>query len=202
MGAIENPKQQQIVSTARSLFWKFGIRRVSIEEICREANVSKMTFYKYFNNKVTLVKFILDEITAESMVKYQQIMNQNVSFAEKVKQSIQLKIEQTNDLTQEFFADIHKNADPEIRKYFNKKAQESIQVIRNDYVKAQQQGHVRPDIKPEFILYFLNHLFEMARDEKLIKFYDSPQDLILELTNFFFFGILPWNNRKQESKDD
>ena len=188
MGAIENPKQQQIVSTARSLFWKFGIRRVSIEEICREANVSKMTFYKYFNNKVTLVKFILDEITAESMVKYQQIMNQNVSFAEKVKQSIQLKIEQTNDLTQEFFADIHKNADPEIRKYFNKKAQESIQVIRNDYVKAQQQGHVRPDIKPEFILYFLNHLFEMARDEKLIKFYDSPQDLILELTNFFFFG--------------
>ena len=31
-----NVKYQDIVSTARDLFWKFGIKRVSIEEICKE----------------------------------------------------------------------------------------------------------------------------------------------------------------------
>ena len=62
-----NPKQNQIISTAQSLFWKYGMRRVSIEEICRDARVSKMTFYKFFKNKVDLVKFILDKIMDESM---------------------------------------------------------------------------------------------------------------------------------------
>jgi AcrR family transcriptional regulator len=41
-----NLKLARIASTAEKLFMKFGIRRVSVEEICREASVSKMTFYK------------------------------------------------------------------------------------------------------------------------------------------------------------
>ena len=74
MKEITNPKLEQIFSTARSLFMRYGIRRVSIEEICREANVSKMTFYKHFRNKVDILKFIIERMTSESMDKYNEIM--------------------------------------------------------------------------------------------------------------------------------
>jgi len=30
----------------------------------------------------------------------------------------------------------------------------------------------------------------MVTDEKLMAFYESPQQLIIETTNFFFYGIL------------
>ena len=49
-----NPKYLDIFKTAKDLFWKYGIKRVSIEEICKEAKVSKMTFYKFFPNKIEL----------------------------------------------------------------------------------------------------------------------------------------------------
>ncbi|MBE9509365.1 MAG: TetR family transcriptional regulator, partial [Bacteroidetes bacterium] len=39
MKDIDNQKFQQIITTAKELFWKFGIKRVTIEEICQEANV-------------------------------------------------------------------------------------------------------------------------------------------------------------------
>ena len=38
----DNKKFQDIVATAKTLFWKHGIKRVTIEELCKEASASKM----------------------------------------------------------------------------------------------------------------------------------------------------------------
>lgn len=191
MSVSQNPKQTQIIQTARALFWKYGMNRVSVEEICREAHISKMTFYKYFKNKNEVAIAILDAIKEEGMRKYQDIMSQNIPFVEKARLSIQLKMEQTEDLSSEFFNDLHRNADPEVKVYFQNMFQDSIQLILSDYLKAQKRGDIRKNIKPEFILYFLNHIVHMANDDQLASLYQSPQDMIMELTNFFFYGILP-----------
>jgi len=188
---MNNPKKQQIITTARDLFWKYGFRRVSIEEICREANVSKMTFYKHFNNKDEIVKYIIDLITGIAMKKYREIMDNDIPFIKKVEKSIQLKMESSNEMSQEFFDDFHKNASPELREHFNKLVRANLQTIQNDYIKAQKKGDVRSDINPNFILYYLDKILEMAKDENLIRLYKSPPDLINELTRFFFYGILP-----------
>lgn len=202
MEAIDNPKLQQIYSTARSLFWKFGFKRVSIEEICREAGVSKMTFYKHFKNKSDLFIAVYDKMAEDAFGKYHQIMNQNIPFTEKVKQTIQLKMENTNDVSKELLDDLFKNGDPEIINYFVQKRNESIQMILNGYIKAQKDGDIRQDINPQFILYFLNHMFEMVGDEKLIALYENTQDLIMELTNFFFYGITPPQKEAENENQD
>ncbi len=77
---IKIKKFEQIVSTARDLFMFHGIRRITVEEICAKSGVSKMTFYKHFNNKVELAKHILNRIIAEAEEKYHGIMNQNISY--------------------------------------------------------------------------------------------------------------------------
>jgi len=51
MKTTSNPKREQILTTGKELFWKFGFKRVTIEEICKEAGVSKMTYYKFFTTK-------------------------------------------------------------------------------------------------------------------------------------------------------
>ena len=48
---MKKTSYQILFSTAKNLFFKFGLRRVSVEEICIKASVSKMTFYRNFNNK-------------------------------------------------------------------------------------------------------------------------------------------------------
>ncbi|MBN2030430.1 TetR/AcrR family transcriptional regulator [bacterium] len=191
MSVIETEKQKQIIETAKKLFWKYGMKRVSVEEVCREAHVSKMTFYHYYQNKNDLAMAILDLIQEEGMKKYQDIMDRDVSFAEKVRLWVQLKMEQTKDLSSEFFNDLHKNAPPEVTAHFQKIYTESVQRILDDFLQARQRGDIRKDIKPEFILYFLNRMIDMTDDENLSTLYDSPQEMILELTNFFFYGILP-----------
>ena len=128
------------------------------------------------------------------MALYVDMMAQDIPFSEKVKQGIQMKMEQTAELSQEFFIDLHKNAHPKIKAYFDQKLQDVLKIMLQDYKKAQKKGEIRADIKPEFILYFINHMFDMVKDDELQKIYASPQDLIMELTKFFFYGILPREN--------
>ena len=60
-----------------------------------------------------------------------------------------------------------------------------------DYYQAQKRGDIRSDLKPEFIIYLLNQMNVMLKDDQLIRLYETPQELIMELTNFFIYGLLP-----------
>ncbi len=194
----ENQKLAAIVQTSKDLFWKHGIKRVTIEEICKEAGVSKMTFYKHFKNKTEVVKVIIAKITTEATEKYNAIMSQDIPFSEKISQSVHLKMEQTAEMSHEFFDDYYLHAEPELKEFLEEQIGNSLAKVYGDYVEAQKNGDIRKDIKPEFIIYFLNKLMEIVQDEHLESQYESPQDLIMEVTNFFFYGIMPRDAKVDE----
>mgnify|MGYP000745969869 CR=1 FL=1 len=47
--------EREMVNGALSLFNKFGIRSVTMDDVAREMAISKKTLYKYFENKADLV---------------------------------------------------------------------------------------------------------------------------------------------------
>ena len=194
MESIDDQKLKGILIAAKELFWKYGFKRVTIEEVCREANVSKMTFYKHFKNKMELIKFLLNHIYDKAIKQYRDIMDSDIPFSEKVKKTIDLKLESSKDISNEFMNDYVRHANSEMVKFLNQKKDENLKMIVNDYLQAQKNGDIRKNIKPEFILYILNHLQEMIKDEQLKNIYNNPQDVIMEFTNFFFYGVLPRNN--------
>lgn len=54
-------KQDQIIEAARQLFYKYGFKKVSMDEIAREAGVTKRTIYMYFSSKEELLKYFIEE---------------------------------------------------------------------------------------------------------------------------------------------
>ena len=73
-------KFDQIIENAYHLFMKYGIKRVSVQEICETAGVSKMTFYKHFKNKTDLAKALIERVMQTSMQQYNEIMAQDAPF--------------------------------------------------------------------------------------------------------------------------
>lgn len=190
----QNTKYTSLVNAAERLFWKFGIKRITVDEICHEANISKMTFYKYFDNKIELAKHMLQIKMKQSMDKYREIMDSDIPFSEKIELSVQLKMEQTENISQEFLTDLYRNPYPELLELFDSLRKELLLEILKDFSRAQESGELRKDLKPEFIIYFMNHMFDMAKEKELISLYPDAQQLIMELTNFFFYGIMPRTN--------
>ncbi|MEA1885868.1 MAG: TetR/AcrR family transcriptional regulator [Bacteroidota bacterium] len=194
-------KRKQILVTAKELFWKHGIKRVTVEEICSRASVSKMTFYKHFSNKNDLVKHILDNLYSESMKKYSNIMSSEKKYKDKVAGLYRLKLEATDAISHEFLNDFYDSGDEELKEYLNKKVEENLNPIIKDLRNAQDKGKIRKDIKPEFINFFLNHMVKLVNDPALNSLYPSAQEMILELTNFFFYGILPPGEKYDNEKE-
>jgi len=186
-----NEKYLDIVRAGKDLFWKFGIKKVSVGDICEKAQVSRATFYKYFDNKENLALTILKSVIEEGVLAYNKIMNSDSSFETKINQTIQLKLNGAEEFSQEFLDDVYKSESAEISAYFNKAKEENIQRILNDYRKAQLDGQIRSDIKIEFILYALNKIHEMVTDENLTPLYENLSDKIGEIVRFFFYGIFP-----------
>ena len=184
-------KRQQIVRTGRELFWRHGIRRITVEEIARTAGVSKVTFYKHFANKGELVKAIFDEIMEEGFARFDEIKGMDAPFTVKVERTIQVKLEQTENLNQEFVRDTWQNSDPEVRQHIEGKVQEGMAKVREFFAEAQERGEIRRDIKLDFVMFASEHLRTLVTDERLLELYASPQELIGELTRFFFYGIMP-----------
>jgi len=189
----KNKKYISILKTAKALFWKHGIRRVTIEEICKEATVSKMTFYKFFPNKPDLAKTILDNLIQSSIVKFKDIVSSEVPFSQKLEEIFLLKLEGMNNISMEFINDIYTNPELGLKEYMEVQKQKSIKITVDFYKDAQEKGFIRPDVKIDFLLAFSNQIIEMMKNEQLMAQYAQPQDFVIEAMNVMFYGITTGN---------
>jgi AcrR family transcriptional regulator len=58
----QSGKWTRILDAAQTLFWRYGVRRTSIDDIAAEAGVAKGTVYLYFDSKETLFEQLADRI--------------------------------------------------------------------------------------------------------------------------------------------
>ncbi|KAA3638557.1 MAG: TetR/AcrR family transcriptional regulator [Bacteroidetes bacterium] len=194
----KNTKYQDILKTAHDLFWKHGIKRVTIQEVCREAKVSKMTFYRFFENKVDLAKKVLQQMFDEGLEKYRALMAEDISFEEKVKRQIMAKFEGTKEISSELVKDIYTDKTLGLHDYWEKRRMEMVNLVLEDYADAQKKGWIRKDINLNFIFYFNGKVAEWIYDPVLKSMYDTDQEAIMEITKIFFYGIFPRSDKNDE----
>jgi len=87
--------------------------------------------------------------------------------------------------------DFYSNPELQLSSYIEKRSREVWVGIIEDFRRGQQEGWLRKDFKPEIILIFSQKIMELVNDENTLKFYNTPQDLIMEVANFFTYGISP-----------
>lgn len=185
-------KYLAILDSARELFWKHGVKRVSVEEICHKALVSKMTFYRYFDNKTELAKAVYDQVVDEGIAKFKQIMSdKETTPVEKMQQILQTKMEGTNDLSSEFLQDFYSKPEDGLPAYVEEKTRQVWKEVIKDFKIAQHKGWFRKDFKPEAFFVVSAKLSELLSDPTMLQMYATPQELVMELAKLFTFGIIP-----------
>ena len=181
---------QAILASGEALFWKFGIKRVSVEEICKHAGVSKMTYYRMFKNKSELVVLLISNWYSESYAKHQATMASALPFGKKVEALIVNEYEASKDVSEEFLTEIFASEDPELQQLNADLTRQGLAETRKDFEKAQKAGDIRSDIKIDSIFYMIGVIHEKVQDPNFLALHNNPQEAILELINFFFYGIL------------
>lgn len=175
-------KCEQIIRTGEQLFSRFGSRRVTVEELCREAGVSKMTFYKYFPNKVELVRTIRDNWLDEGFQKFDEINGLELPFPEKIDLMTQWKVEFASRVNAEFIRELVSN--DEAKELFKRRYLGNLK-------RAQDEGELRSDINLEFLWLILETLGVLVKENTWKTVFSDISQYQEQLRTLIFYGLLP-----------
>ena len=190
MDKPSSPKFRKLVQTARDLFFRHGIKRVTIEEICQKAGVSRMMFYRYFRNKDAIAMHILDQLFSDAWSKFDEILAEDIPFEEKIRQIAVVKMEMVDEYSMEFLNELLADEDSECGKFLIQKRKESYEFTRKIYTDAQERGDIRKDIKIDFIMFVMEHVPEIIKDERVQSMYPDMSQLVHDMFALLFYGML------------
>lgn len=188
---MSSDKRTLIIDAARDLFWKYGFRKVSVEDICLKAGISKMTFYRHFSNKTELAKRIFDWVFDDANHTFMQILEENSTPEDKLQKILMMKFDETKNISQEFLQDFYSMREPGLAEYMNARTKSAWQNVLIGFKKAQADGTFRSDFNPEVMLLMSNYFVNMMNDPAIMALYSSPQELLMEISKLLVYGIAP-----------
>jgi len=181
----KSEKPDQIIKTASDLFSRFGAKRVTVEEICKTAGVSKVTFYKYFKNKLDLIRHIRDELIEIGFNKFDEISAMDISYPEKIELMTRWRIEFFSQMKNEFIHELFS---------LDEVVEEAKQRYLRNISMAQEKGEIQPDLSPELIWLVSEKLNEIIRDKSWRTVFTDYSEFQEQMRKLFFFGLLVRSN--------
>lgn len=185
----DRPKKEgDILRTAEQLFMQFGYNRITVEEICREAAVSKVTFYKYFTNKFAVLEDYLETRLKLGLETFDAILATDASLLEKMQALVAMKESAVNHFTPVFMHSLQ-GSDKALQELMGRWTDMSMQAMKKFFTDGQIAGEIHPDYSVDFLLHVWTILGADGRSPAMMAMYDDDMvKLSRDFMNFLFYG--------------
>lgn len=181
-------KIDSIIENASKLFVQHGYHKVTMEGISQFANVSKVTLYKYFEDKQTLYEYILKLNYLNEYNQVVDVVDSDASFEAKVKEVVRIRIKKFYDKSTPIYQGeitLSKDLQEFIREYREKMKQYRFIL----YKEGRAQNYIKDTISDQSLeLYFKviqNGMVAVIKD-----FNDLDNEKFKQLMNILYAGIL------------
>lgn len=189
MNGFERRREQKtndILEAALSLFLKYGVKKVSVAEIAKEADVSQVTIYNYFDSKDNLIREVIVHYVNKVWDEYIELLDSDLTFPEKVKKIIFDKTLIANQINEEFFQYFMKEYAEEDNYIITFYTEDVLPRLLQMFAEGKEEGYVDRSISDEAILLYLQMFADYMRREEVA---ESMLPLTGDLTKLFFYGL-------------
>jgi TetR/AcrR family transcriptional regulator, cholesterol catabolism regulator len=181
-------QQELIISTASRLFDQFGIRSVTIDNVCNELRISKKTFYNYFPQKEDLVEAVVLLQRKSQYEKFEKLCK-NKNAIDSLILSVK-EIRKTIDQESPVMCNDLEKYYPKVNEKYEQIGQQEIRAgFARFLLQGMEEGYFRKDLDVEMISFFhslqMKRTFEqMSQDSKKYskkRIFDFFIDLMIHL---------------------
>lgn len=189
-------KIQTIREVASKLFQEFGYHKITMDEISKEAHVSKATLYKYFANKQDLYEHIFQSNYLKEYEKILDIIERDLPFQEKISQVIQVRLQKYKDQS----LIIYQNEFPfskEMEEFIKIHSEHMEQARTKLYQQGRDEGCIRDDLSDNLLKMYFRVIQEGLR-KTFMDFTMLEEQEISSLIQILYAGILECPKKKAE----
>lgn len=200
MNKTRKSMTDRLVAAGKGLFFRYGIRRVSVDEICREAGVSKMSFYRHFRDKDELAMRVLGDHFKGRMAAFEKILAEDSSFVDRLRRVVALKAEGFKAASNELVREVMTDRVSPVGRFLGELLESQARRTREIFAGLQRRGDIRRDLRVEVILHVVEGIWRAFADEPLLELYNDKSMLYQELFQAVYHGILPAKNQAKGDK--
>lgn len=183
------PKKMQLLQTAEPLFRAQGIRRVTVEEVCTQAGVSKVTFYKYFANRNALALAVLERLIQRSAEETHALLHADLPFLDRFKALLAYKHSMIEDWGPALIADIMSHPSPEILALFQAAQTASEADTAKFLAEGYASGALNPAIPEAVVSYLMHYSRTWFNEPGFVSVAPDPQVRAHLMTTLLMTGI-------------
>lgn len=182
--------KERIQQKAGELFFRYGIRSVTMDEIASQLGISKKTIYQFYSDKDSLVKDIFTGITDENKKKCIQFKDVSENAIHEQFLAADSAQEIFNNLNASVLYDLnrfHPSAFAEFEKF---KKQFLFNCIKENLQRGIKEGLFRKDVDINIITWLrLEMISGIFNYEEVISGRTKPHHFEDVMKDFFLHGI-------------
>ena len=187
------------------LFWKFGAKTLTMDEVAREFSVSKKTLYQSYPNKEMLLRDVLDH-TLETIVSQieaaKKLYDNPIEAFLKALPDMEFFMSETDNI---FIMQMAKYYPKLLDEYKVTNYERLVDVFSQNVRRGWKLGYYRRDFDEKIYFKFLLQLFFSVEDSPLFSEERNSEDVLcINIVDFYLNSILTEEGRKiyQELKKE
>jgi len=161
-------KFENILRRAEEIFLKYGIRSVSMDDICRELGVSKKTLYQYVPNKKELIKVVLDYSIQEKLVKIFKLESKKANAIDFLLETSKMINKHHKEFNPSAIFDLEKYYPDLYKDFLQKRRVIILKWVKNNIHAGKKEGLYRDDLDIDLVaLLYVQKLEDLTTSESL-----------------------------------
>lgn len=181
---------ERILESAFSLYTSYGIKSITMDDLCKETGISKKTLYTVVKDKKDLVQKVIDNEKQSQIKRLDTMFTAGTNAIDELISMNQYIHKHQGNYSPTFYFDLKKNFSGIYRQWMQEKRQMMHDMILENLDKGIRQGLYRTDLVPATIAKLHLLRSEMMHSSEVIERNESMKsDFIDEVFRYHIHGI-------------
>ncbi|MCE7073331.1 MULTISPECIES: TetR/AcrR family transcriptional regulator [unclassified Dyadobacter] len=143
--------KERIIKSALSLFWRYGIKSVTMDDIAKDLGISKRTIYQHYSDKEAILALVIQKEIMDQKCEIEKLEEKAANPIEQIMHSSTQMQNTLSEMNPALLYDLKKYYPKAWEQFETYKHEFLLKNIRENLVSGIEQGLYRPDIDVDIL---------------------------------------------------
>ena len=156
--------KERIIKSALNLFWRYGVKSVTMDDIAKDLGISKRTIYQHYSDKEAILALVIQKEIMDQKCEMEKLDEKAANPIEQMMYASAQMRDTLSDMNPALLYDLKKYYPNAWELFEAYKHDYLLKSIRENLVLGIEQGFYRPDIDVEVLAVLRIEQIVMAFD--------------------------------------